>query len=89
MPSACAPPIGAWINRPRRRQRRRLALCRLNRERAAGLLGFEGVAAHLRDAMWQAGVAIEVAAELVILVTPLDRLAEDLYLFATEGSSAT
>ncbi|PJF36546.1 MAG: argininosuccinate lyase [Candidatus Thermofonsia Clade 1 bacterium] len=56
----------------------------LNRERAAELLGFEGVAAHTRDAMWQADVAIEVAAELVILMTTLDRLAEDLYLFATE-----
>ncbi|MFN7210783.1 MAG: lyase family protein, partial [Aggregatilineales bacterium] len=52
--------------------------------RAAELLGFEGIAAHTRDAMWQADVAIEVAAAVVILMTTLDRLAEDLYLFATE-----
>jgi argininosuccinate lyase len=56
----------------------------LDRARAAELLGFEGVAAHTRDAMWQADVAIEVAADVVILMTTLDRLAEDLYIFATE-----
>jgi argininosuccinate lyase len=56
----------------------------LDRLRAAELLGFEGVAAHTRDAMWQADVAIEVAADVVILMTTLDRLAEDLYIFATE-----
>lgn len=56
----------------------------LDRARAAELLGFEGIAAHTRDAMWQADIAIEVAADVVILMTTLDRLAEDLYLFATE-----
>ena len=56
----------------------------LDRARAAELLGFEGIAAHTRDAMWQPDVAIEVAADVVILMTTLDRLAEDLYIFATE-----
>ncbi|MFQ3535591.1 MAG: argininosuccinate lyase [Aggregatilineales bacterium] len=56
----------------------------LDRIRAAELLGFEGVAVHTRDAMWQADVAIEVAADVAILMTTLDRLAEDLYIFATE-----
>jgi argininosuccinate lyase len=56
----------------------------LDRARAAELLGFEGIAAHTRDAMWQPDVAIEVAAAVVILMTTLDRLSEDLYIFATE-----
>lgn len=56
----------------------------IDRERIAALLGFDGVAAHTRDAMWQADVAIEAASCVVMPLTTLDRLAEDMYIFATE-----
>jgi argininosuccinate lyase len=56
----------------------------LNRNRLAELLAFQGVAEHTRDAMWQADVAIEAAMVAVAALVNADRLAEDLYIFATE-----
>jgi argininosuccinate lyase len=55
----------------------------LNRDRLAALLGFEGLVAHTRDAMWAPDLAIEVMSVVISVMTTLDRLAEDLQLFAT------
>jgi len=55
----------------------------LNRERLAQLLGFEGLAVHTRDAMWQPDGPVEVMAALTALLVNVDRLAEDLQIWAT------
>ncbi|MEQ1803878.1 MAG: lyase family protein [Burkholderiaceae bacterium] len=52
-----------------------------DRERLAGLLGFSGLVAHARDAMWQADGPIEGMALVVAALVNLDRLAEDLMVF--------
>ncbi len=54
-----------------------------DRERLAELLGFGGVVEHARDAMWQADGPIEGMALVVAALVNLDRLAEDLMVFAT------
>jgi argininosuccinate lyase len=54
-----------------------------DRARLAELLGFEGLAGHARDAMWQADLPIETAAALTAILVNLDRLAEDLQIFST------
>ena len=54
-----------------------------DRERLAALLGFGGLVAHARDAMWQADGPIEGMALVVAALVNLDRLAEDLMVFAT------
>jgi argininosuccinate lyase len=54
-----------------------------DRERLAGWLGFDGLVAHARDAMWQADGPIEGMALVVAALVNLDRLAEDLMVFAT------
>jgi argininosuccinate lyase len=56
----------------------------LERERLAERLGFEAVITHPRDAMWQADGPIEIAALLSSALINLDRLAEDLQVFATQ-----
>lgn len=55
-----------------------------DRERLAQLLGFDGLAVHARDAMWQADIPIETAAVLTAILVNLDRLAEDLQIYSTE-----
>lgn len=55
-----------------------------HRERLSAMLGFEGVVVHARDAMWQADLQIEVTALLTAILINLDRLAEDLQIFATD-----
>ncbi len=55
-----------------------------NRERLGDLLGFDGLVTHARDAMWQADLPIETCAVLAAVLINLDRLAEDLQIFATE-----
>jgi argininosuccinate lyase len=55
-----------------------------DRERLAELLGFDGLVIHARDAMWQADLPIESAAVLTVILVNLDRLAEDLQIYATE-----
>jgi argininosuccinate lyase len=55
-----------------------------DRRRLAELLGFDGLAAHARDAMWQADLPVETAAALAAILVNLDRLAEDLQIYATE-----
>ena len=54
-----------------------------NRERLAELLGFDGLAQHARDAMWQPDIPIETLAVVVSALVNIDRLAEDLQIFAT------
>lgn len=55
-----------------------------DRQPLAELLGFDGLAVHARDAMWQADLPIEAAAALAAILVNLDRLAEDLQIFSTE-----
>ncbi len=54
-----------------------------DRLRLTNLLGFDGLAQHARDAMWQADSPIEILSGLVMALVNLDRLAEDLQIFAT------
>lgn len=54
-----------------------------DRTALARRLGCAAPLAHARDAMWQADVAIEVMALVVTSIVNLDRLAEDLMIFAT------
>lgn len=55
-----------------------------DRERLRELLGFDALVTHARDAMWQADLPIETAALLTAIMINLDRLAEDLQIYATE-----
>ena len=55
-----------------------------DRGRLSELLGFDGLVMHARDAMWQADLPIEAAAVLTAVLINLDRLAEDLQIYATE-----
>jgi argininosuccinate lyase len=54
-----------------------------DRLRLAELLGFAGLIAHARDAMWQPDGPIEMLSVLVAALVNLDRLTEDLQIFAT------
>jgi argininosuccinate lyase len=54
-----------------------------DRNLLAKLLGFDGLAQHARDAMWQPDVPIETLSVVVATLVNLDRLAEDLQIFAT------
>lgn len=56
----------------------------LDRRRLSDLLGFDAPITHTRDAMWQADGPIEVAALVSTILVSLDRLAEDLQIFATQ-----
>lgn len=55
-----------------------------SRGRLAELLGFDGIAIHARDAMWQADIQIEIAALLAAALINLDRLAEDMQIFCSD-----
>lgn len=54
-----------------------------DRNRLAELLGFDGLAQHARDAMWQPDGPIETMSVVIAALVNLDRLAEDLQIFAT------
>ncbi len=54
-----------------------------NRARLAELLGFDGLVHHARDAMWQPDGPVETLSVVVAALVNLDRLAEDLQIFAT------
>lgn len=54
------------------------------RHRLADLLGFNGLIAHARDAMWQADLFIETASILTTSSINLSRLAEDLQVYSTQ-----
>lgn len=53
------------------------------RARQAALLGFDGLALHTRDAMWQPDAPVETLSTLVAALVNADRLAEDLQIWAT------
>jgi argininosuccinate lyase len=55
----------------------------MDRRRLAELLGFDDLVRHARDAMWRADETIEAAACATCALVDLDRLAEDLQIFAT------
>lgn len=55
----------------------------LDRGRLAQLLGFQSLALHTRDAMWQPDAPFEVLAALTAMLLNADRLAEDLQIWAT------
>ena len=57
----------------------------LDRNLLADLLGFSGVMPHTRDAMWAPDIVLDVAGVALQVSTSLDRLAEELQLFTTEG----
>jgi argininosuccinate lyase len=54
-----------------------------DRSRLAELPGFDGLAQHARDAMWQPDGPIETLSVAITALINLDRLAEDLQIFAT------
>ncbi len=55
----------------------------INRRTLAASLAFGRLAEHTRDAMWMADVSIELLAVLQISLTNVDRLCEDLQIWAT------
>jgi len=56
----------------------------LDRHRTAALLGFDGLIAHTRDAMWQTDGLIDVLATAASLVSTLSKLAEDLEIWDSQ-----
>jgi argininosuccinate lyase len=68
-PAGCGSSNGSVVFQDRAAQARRL--------------GFASPVRHARDAMWQADLPIEAMGLAVAAVTGLDRLAEDLMIFAT------
>jgi argininosuccinate lyase len=54
-----------------------------DRKRLAELLGCDGLAQHARDAMWQPDGPIETLSVVIAALVNLDRLAEDMQIFAT------
>jgi argininosuccinate lyase len=54
-----------------------------DRRKLADRLGFCQPIPHARDAMWQADIALETSAVAVAAAVNLDRLAEDLMIFAS------
>jgi argininosuccinate lyase len=57
---------------------------RQGRQPLADLLGFKGLIAHARDAMWQADVFIEAASILTTCSINISRLAEDLQVYSSQ-----
>ncbi len=55
----------------------------LDRERLASRLGFDRPTSHIRDGMWSADALIDAAVAAFQAVLTLDRLAEDLEIFAS------
>lgn len=55
----------------------------LDRERLASRLGFDEPLGHIRDGMWSADVMVDAAVASWQAVLTLDRLAEDLEIFAS------
>ena len=55
-----------------------------DRAKLARLMGFDGPVENTRDAMWQADMAIEAAGLAANVLITIDRLAEDLMVFATQ-----
>jgi len=55
----------------------------IDRELVAELLGFKGLVVHTRDAMWQSDGPIELMSATQAILCNIDRLAEDLQIWAT------
>ena len=55
----------------------------IDRSLLAELLGFDGVVEHTRDAMWAPDLATETLTVVMTTLTNVDRLAEDLQVWAT------
>ena len=55
----------------------------IDRELVAELLGFKGLVVHTRDAMWQSDGPIELMSAAQAILCNIDRLAEDLQIWAT------
>lgn len=55
----------------------------IDRRRLQCLLAFRELAVHARDAMWMADLAIEAMSVIQIVLTNVDRLTEDLQIWAT------
>jgi argininosuccinate lyase len=55
----------------------------VDRRRLAELLGFSGVIANTRDAMWQVDNPVELASLVTTILLHIDRLAEDLQIWNT------
>ncbi len=55
----------------------------LDRTYLADLLGFDGVVMQTRDAMWQPDLPVEVMGMIGAMLVNIDRLAEDLQIWAT------
>lgn len=56
----------------------------IDRRLLATLLGFDDVMVHTRDAMWAHDVALEAMHLAVSVLTTVDRLVEDLFVWNTE-----
>ena len=56
----------------------------VDRRQMADLLGFDALAIHTRDAMWQPDIPIESAAILCSCAVNMSRLAEDLQIFSSQ-----
>ena len=56
----------------------------LDRARIAALLGFGGLVAHTRDAMWQTDGLADLVSHAAIAATGASRFAEDLELYGSE-----
>jgi argininosuccinate lyase len=56
----------------------------VDRERIAGLLGFDGVIEHTRDAMWQTDGLVDLVGTATNLVENLSKLAEDLEIWDSQ-----
>jgi len=60
----------------------------LNRDRLAKLLGFDSVIPHTRDAMWQVDMPMEIMANLVMMMTNLNRFSDELQIWNTAEFSS-
>lgn len=55
----------------------------LNRDRLCDFLGFDEIIPHSRDAMWQIDVPMEIMANLNMIMTNINRLADELQIWNT------
>ncbi len=56
----------------------------LDRERVAALLGFDGIVAHTRDAMWQTDGLVALLSAVSLAAINASRLAEDLEIYTSD-----
>lgn len=56
----------------------------IDRDLLADLLEFDGVVTHTRDAMWAPDMALQQMFDIVSLAVTIDRISEELQIWATE-----